>query len=267
MPQNRQTTSPGQVARERAIVSGATSGIGRAVAVRLAGRGAVVAVLGRNATAAKDVASEVTAAGGIPFIAPTDVTDSGQVETSVSRFVAEYGGIETVVSAAGIALAGTATDTPLSDWDRILATNLNGSFYLARFTIPELIKTRGTFTAISSDAGVQAACGFAAYCTSKHALQGLVKCLALDYGRYGVRCNAVCPGFVETPMAEQLLRDLSPSEVAYYKAIVPLGRFAQPDEVAAAVAHLSSSDASYVNGLMYRLDGGSTAGYYLAASQ
>jgi meso-butanediol dehydrogenase/(S,S)-butanediol dehydrogenase/diacetyl reductase len=265
MPQNRQTISAAPTERERAIVSGATSGIGRAVAVRLAERGAIVALLGRNAAAANTVAGEVIAAGGIPFVASTDITDPQQVEQSVLQFVAEYGGVETVVSSAGVAIAGTATDTSLGDWDRVLRTNLNGSFYLARFTIPELIKTRGTFTAISSDAGVQAACGFAAYCASKHALQGLVKCLALDYGKYGVRCNAVCPGFVETPMAEQLLKDLSPADLAYYKGIVPLGRFAQPDEVAAAVAHLSSGEASYVNGLMYRLDGGSTAGYYLAA--
>jgi meso-butanediol dehydrogenase/(S,S)-butanediol dehydrogenase/diacetyl reductase len=264
MPKNRQTISTAQAQRERAIVSGATSGIGRAVAVRLAKRGAIVALLGRNAVAAKAVAGEVIAAGGIPFVAQTDITDPHQVEESVLQFVAEYGGVETVVSSAGVAVAGTATDTSLRDWDRVLGTNLNGSFYLARFTIPELIKTRGTFTAISSDAGVQAACGFAAYCASKHARQGLVKCLALDYGKYGVRCNAVCPGFVDTPMAEQLLKDLSPAELAYYKGIVPLGRFAQPDEVAAAVAHLSCGEASYVNGLMYRLDGGSTAGYYLA---
>src|SRR3984957_5717265 len=264
MPQNRQTISTAHAQRERAIVSGATSGIGRAVALRLAERGAIVALLGRNAAAANAVAGEGIAAGGTPFVAPTDITDPNQVEQSVLQFVAEYGGVETVVSSAGVAVAGTATDTSLSDWDRVLRTNLNGSFYLARFTIPELIKTRGTYTAISSDAGVQAACGFAAYCASKHALQGLVKCLALDYGKYGVRCNAVCPGFVETPMAEQLLKDLSPADLAYYKGIVPLGRFAQPDEVAAAVAHLSCGEASYVNGLMYRLDGGSTAGYYLA---
>jgi meso-butanediol dehydrogenase / (S,S)-butanediol dehydrogenase / diacetyl reductase len=266
MTENQKTIPVSGTSRERAMVSGATSGIGRAVAVRLAARGAIVALLGRNAAAASVVAGEVIAAGGIPFIALTDVTDPSEVEATVLRFVSEYGGIDTVVSAAGVALAGTATDTSLSDWDRVMRTNLNGSFYLARFAIPELIKTRGTFTAISSDAGVQAACGFAAYCTSKHALQGLVKCLALDYGKYGVRCNAVCPGFVETPMAEQLLKDLSPADLAYYKGIVPLGRFAQPNEVAAVVAHLSSAEASYVNGLMYRLDGGSTAGYYLAAS-
>jgi NAD(P)-dependent dehydrogenase (short-subunit alcohol dehydrogenase family) len=92
-----------------------------------------------------------------------------------------------------------------------------------------------------------------------------VKSLALDYGKYGVRSNAVCPAFVETPMADQLLKDVSQAELAYFKGIVPLGRFARPDEVAAAVAHLTSLEASYVNGLMYRLDAGSTAGYYLAA--
>jgi meso-butanediol dehydrogenase/(S,S)-butanediol dehydrogenase/diacetyl reductase len=144
-----------------------------------------------------------------------------------------------------------------------MATNLNGAFYLARYTIPFLIQSRGTFTAISSDAGVQAAAGFAAYIASKHALNGMVKSMALDYGKHGVRCNAVCPAFVETPMADALLKDASAAELAYYRGIVPLGRFATPDEVAAAVAHITSSEASYVNGLMYRLDGGSTAGYYL----
>jgi meso-butanediol dehydrogenase / (S,S)-butanediol dehydrogenase / diacetyl reductase len=262
--QKRDNPPAAQRGRERAIVSGATSGIGRAVAIRLAQRGALVALLGRNSTAADAVAAEVISAGGTALAITTDVTSFQQVEAAVARFVGDYGGLETVVSCAGIAVTGTATSTTLEDWHRVLDTNLNGTFYLARCTIPELVKTRGTFTAISSDAGVQAACGFAAYCASKHALQGLVKCLALDYGRYGVRCNAVCPGFVETPMAEQLLKDLSPAELAYYKASVPLGRFAQPEEVASAVAHLSSNEAIYVNGLMYRIDGGSTAGYYVA---
>jgi meso-butanediol dehydrogenase / (S,S)-butanediol dehydrogenase / diacetyl reductase len=251
---------------ERAIVTGATSGIGRAVAIRLAQRGAVVGLVGRNVKAAQQVADEVAKAGGLAFISQADVTDARQVSGTVQRFVAEYGGVDTVAACAGIAFAGTVLDGELSDWDRLMSTNFNGTFYLARASMPELLKTRGTFTAISSDAGVQGACGFAAYCASKHAINGLIKCLALDYGRYGVRCNAVCPAFVETPMAEQLLKDASSAEVAYYQGIVPLGRFAQPEEVAAAVAHLSSSEASYVNGMMYRLDGGATAGYYLPPS-
>jgi len=251
--------------RERAVVSGATSGIGRAVAVRLAQRGAVVGILGRNANAARAVADEVAKAGGVPFIALTDVSDPMQVEQGVGRFIKAHGGIETVVSSAGILVTGTVTETTLADWDRCLGINLNGTFYLARFTIPELIKSRGTFTAISSDAGVQGSCGFTAYTASKHALQGLIKCLAVDYGRFGIRANAVCPAFVETPMAEQVMKDMTSEDLAYYRRIVPLDRFARPEEVADAVAHLSSSQASYVNGLMYRLDGGSTAGYYLAA--
>ena len=222
-------------------------------------------VVGRNRAAADSVAKEVMSKGGEAHVLTADVSDARQVESAIHAFVTRHGGIDTVVASAGIALTGSVTDCALDDWDRLLATNLNGAFYLARYSMPELIKTRGTFTAISSDAGVQAACGYAAYIVSKHGLNGLVKSLALDYGKFGVRSNAVCPAFVETPMADQLLKDVSPAELAYFKGIVPLGRFARPDEVAAAVAHLTSQDASYVNGLMYRLDAGSTAGYYLAS--
>jgi NAD(P)-dependent dehydrogenase (short-subunit alcohol dehydrogenase family) len=249
---------------ERAIVSGATSGIGRAVAVRLGARGAVVGLIGRNRKAAERVAHEVETSGGGACILQADVSNAQELQDAVRNFVTQHGGVNTVVASAGIALTGRVTDCELSDWDRIMATNLNGAFYLARFTIPELLKSRGTFTAISSDAGHQGACDYSAYCASKHALNGLIKCLALDYGGQGVRCNAVCPGFVETPMAERLLKDATAAEVSYFKRIVPLGRFARPEEVAAAVAHLSSDEASYVNGMIYKLDGGTSAGFYSA---
>ena len=249
---------------ERAIVTGATSGIGRAVAVRLGRRGAVVAILGRSEAKAQQVAEEVRAAGGTPWIATLDIADMTAVNDVVARFADAYGGIDTAVSSAGIASTGTVTSTEPDQWQRIINTNLNGTYYLARAVVPELVKTKGSFVAISSDAGVQGAQGYAAYATSKHALHGLIKCMALDHGPDGVRSHAVCPSFVETPMADELLASASAEEVAFFRKTIPLGRFGKPSEVADAVAHLTSAEAAFANGVFYRLDGGATAGYFMA---
>jgi meso-butanediol dehydrogenase/(S,S)-butanediol dehydrogenase/diacetyl reductase len=141
--------------------------------------------------------------------------------------------------------------------------NLTGVFLTARYAIPHLeAGGEASFVAVSSDAGIQGAAGFAAYCASKHGVIGLVKSLALDHGPRGVRCNAVCPGFVETPMAERIFADLPEQERERWRGTVPLGRFGLPEEVAEAIAHLSSPQASYVNGHTYVIDGGGTAGYF-----
>lgn len=122
----------------------------------------------------------------------------------------------------------------------------------------------GAFVEIASDGGVQGAQEGGAYCATKHGVVGLVRCLALDHGPKGIRCNAVCPGFVETPMAERIFVEMSVEERKAWEETGPLGRFARPDEVAAAVAHITSEEASYLNGAVYSLDGGATAGYFLA---
>jgi meso-butanediol dehydrogenase / (S,S)-butanediol dehydrogenase / diacetyl reductase len=247
---------------ERVLVSGATSGIGRAIAIRLAARATAIGVMGRRREAAEKVAAEVRQAGCEAVVLVADVGQASQVENAVNDFVAAYGGLETVVASAGITVTAPVKDFALGDWERIVATNLGGTFYLARFSLPHLLESKGTFTAISSDAGTHGAPGYGPYCATKHGVNGLIKCMALEYGRQGVRCNAICPGFVETPMAHRLFDNMSAAELKYYKNSVPLGRFASAAEVAAVVDHITSSEAGYTNGLLYALDGGSTAGYY-----
>lgn len=247
---------------ERAFVTGATSGIGRAVALKLATRGAVVGLLGRNRKAAEALAEEIEEMGGRSIVLIADVSQADQLAAGVDKFVDQAGGIDTVVASAGIAYTGTVLDTSVEDWDSLIGINLRGAFLTAKYTMPHLLKVRGNFVAVGSDASVAGACSFSAYCASKHGLVGLVRCMALDHGAAGVRSNVVCPGFVETPMADKLLEDVTPEEKQYYQSMVPMGRFARPEEVANVIAHLCSEDASYANGLVYSLDGGSTAGYF-----
>lgn len=252
--------------RERAVVSGATSGIGRAVAVRLARRGAIVGIVGRNADAAASVADEVKRQGGVPEVLIADVSRPERVEAAIRQYTAKHGGLDTVVASAGIAITAPMAEFSIDDWDRIVATNLSGTFYLARYTLPALLDSKGTFTAVGSDAGSQGAQGYGPYCATKHGVNGLIRCMALEYGPRGVRSNAVCPSFVETPMADRIFAGMSDAELDYFRKTVPLGRFARAEEVAEVVAHLTSPEAAYTNGLIYALDGGATAGYFTAPS-
>lgn len=251
-------------AGEVAIVSGGGSGIGRAVALRLAARGAEVGVIDIDAEGAARTVALVQEAGGQATALVADVVSSDAVLAAIHGFEAAARGVDTVVAAAGIAKGGLVERMSEESWDQVVGVNLKGVFLLARHAIPFLRRRGGgAFVAVSSDAGVMGAVAYGAYCASKHGVIGLIKAMALDHGGEGIRCNVVCPGFVETPMAARIFGRAPAGTKEAFERAVPMGRFARPEEVAAVVAHLSSPDAAYTNGCVYLIDGGSSAGHMI----
>jgi NAD(P)-dependent dehydrogenase (short-subunit alcohol dehydrogenase family) len=247
-----------------ALVTGAGSGIGRATAIELAGRGYLVALLDRDERGIAETESVITATGGEVEPIPCDVTDVARVATALKAFTDKSERLDAVAACAGIEVLGDVLTLEETEWKRALDVNVTGVFNTAKHTLPYLLEGGGAFVAVASDAGVFGAQGYSAYVASKHAVVGLIRCMALDFGPRGVRSNVVCPSFVETPMADRIFAASSSEDYDFYQAIVPLGRFAQAREVAQVIAHLLSAEASYTNGLVYNIDGGSTAGYFRA---
>jgi len=249
---------------EIALVSGAGSGIGRAVALRLAERGATIGVLDWDRGGADETVDLVKKMGGRAEALIADVSSMAEMDAAVAAFAAGADGIDTLVAAAGVARGGLVHRMSEAAWDQVVDVNLKGTFLLARAAIPLLQKRgSGAFVAISSDAGIMGSIAYGAYCASKHGVIGLVKAMALDYGAQGIRCNIVCPGFVDTPMATGIFSKAPAGTREAFEAAVPMGRFARPEEVANAIAHLTSNEASYTNGNVYLIDGGSSAGHMI----
>lgn len=251
--------------REVAFVTGATSGIGWATALVLAGRGAAVGVIGRNMDAAHELVERIAAAGGQAIAVRADVASSTEVGAAVQKVVTEFGGLDTVVSCAGVAFTGTVETTSEDEYRKTMSINLDGTFHVARHTIPHLLaRGGGSFIAVGSDAGTHGSCNFAAYTASKHAINGLIRCMALDYGPKGIRSNVVAPGFVDTPMADKALATLTSAERKFFSDSIPIGRFASPNDIANAIAFLSSPQGRHANGAILAIDGGATSGYFSA---
>jgi meso-butanediol dehydrogenase/(S,S)-butanediol dehydrogenase/diacetyl reductase len=250
------------------LVTGAASGIGRAVAEEAAARGHDLVLVDRSVQALDEAVEslsvtvkEISGAKAACVGRVADVTDLDSLVSVVVDTRHLRAPLIGVASCAGIEVGGSVLESSVEDWRRAIDVNLTGSFFTLRATLDELISTGGNAVLISSDGGVAGAQEFTAYCASKHGVIGLMRAAALDYGPRGVRINAVAPAFVETPMADRIF-DGDENEREFWKSAVPLGRFAQATEVANAVLHLLGDEASYVNGHVYRIDGGSTAGYY-----
>ena len=244
------------------LISGAGSGIGRATARRLSRTGGTVVLCDIDAAALTETASLCDGAAAISACV-LDVTDAPAVQSVLDAAVARFGRIDAIVTAAGIAVPGHLVAMPADQWRRTIEINLFGTYNFARPGAAHMLGAGGgSFIALASDAALRGVGDYSAYCASKHAVLGLVRSMALEYGQSGIRANAVCPGFVETPMADALLKDCSDEQRQALKDANPSGRFARAEEVAAVIEHLISPEMAYVNGIAYSIDGGLTAGAF-----
>jgi meso-butanediol dehydrogenase / (S,S)-butanediol dehydrogenase / diacetyl reductase len=251
--------SPGSFTGEVAFVTGSGAGIGREVALHLAREGADLALYTRTRRRGEEVADEIRALGRRVMLFAADVADRAALDGAAAAVSTGLGVPRLVVANAGIELRGTVLETSPEDWDRVLDVNLGGVYRTCRALIPGMIQAGGgSIVIVGSDASVMGARGFAAYAASKHALVGLTKCLALDFGPYGVRTNIVCPSYVQTDM---MFRVLEPGTPEYDEQLgrIPLRRFADAKDVAGVVVHLLGPGAAFTNGCVYVLDGGATS--------
>lgn len=239
-----------------ALVTGASRGIGAAVAMRLAAEGARVAInYAGRADAAAEVVSRVEAAGGQAVALQADVSDSASCAALVSAVIERFGTLDVLVNNAGITRDGLLVRMSDEDWQRVIDTNLSGAFYLTRAAAKVMMKTRsGSIINMASVVGIAGNAGQVNYAAAKAGLIGLTKSVARELASRRVRVNAVAPGFIETDMTGAL-SDTTREAIA---STIAMNRFGVPEDIAAAVAFLASDDASYITGQVLAVDGGMT---------
>ncbi|HEY2954223.1 MAG TPA: glucose 1-dehydrogenase [Candidatus Eisenbacteria bacterium] len=239
------------------LVTGASSGIGRACARALGREGARVVAAGRRRERLDEVVADVRAAGGDAVAIEGDVREEATCRAWVGEAVGRYGGLDGLVNAAGVLSAGSAFETAPDEWDRMMDTNVRSIYLLTRAAAPELIRRKGSVVNLSSVAGLRPYVGIAAYCVAKAAVDMYTRCAALDFAPHGVRVNAVNPGVVVTELhtVTHAVPDY-PAFLERSKTTHPIGRVGQPEEVANLVLFLLSDEAGWITGVTYSIDGG-----------
>jgi NAD(P)-dependent dehydrogenase (short-subunit alcohol dehydrogenase family) len=246
-----------------ALVTGAGSGIGRAIAETFAQAGAFVYVADRDANGGQETVKRVSAAGGKASFLALDVTKENECEAVREAVHAAHGRLDVLVNNAGIGHVGTILQTTGADLDRMYSVNVRGMFNVTRAFIGDMVKRKsGNVINLASIGGVVGVRDRLAYCTTKFAVVGFTKSMALDHALDGIRVNCICPGRVETPFVSARLKEYPDPEKAYKEmaSTQAIGRMARPEEIAAAALYLASDDSAFVTGTDFIIDGGWSAG-------
>jgi 3-oxoacyl-[acyl-carrier protein] reductase len=240
-----------------ALVTGASQGIGRACALKLAQSGASVALAARGQEKLQALAAEISAAGGNAAAFSLDVSDEEQIKSTFKTVIAQFGKIDILVNNAGITRDQLVMRMKRADWDAVLNTNLTSAYLCTQQAIGSMLKQRwGRIVNVTSIFGQTGQAGQANYAASKAGLIGLTMAIAREVSSRNITCNAVAPGFIETAMTSGLAEDFKQNAVK----MIPLGRVGTPDDVANAVAFLASEEASYITGHVLNVNGGMLMG-------
>lgn len=240
------------------MVTGASSGIGRATAKLFLNAGATVALVGRRESALAEAGAEAMTGRGKAVLIAADLADEKQCESCVNQATEAMGGLDVLINAAGILKSGRIEDTSLELWDEMMNINLRSVFHLMKLTVPHLERSRGNVVNVSSVTGPRSFPGVLAYCVSKAGLDHLTRCAALELAAKGVRVNAVNPGVVVTGLHRSggMSKDAYTAFLEHSKTTHPLGRVGEADEVAELIFFLASDSAGWITGATVSIDGG-----------
>jgi NAD(P)-dependent dehydrogenase (short-subunit alcohol dehydrogenase family) len=247
-----------------ALITGATSGIGRATAVLFADEGAAVAVVGRDTDRGREVEEQIHSAGGRAIFVPADVRRADDCERSVGETVDAFGRLDVLFNNAGVYVENDTLGCSEDEWDAQVDTSLKGAFLMSKFALPHMIAGgSGSIVNCASGWGIVGGEKAVAYCAAKGGMIVMTKAMAIDHGPQGIRVNAVCPGDTDTPMerVDAEHKGWSWDEYVHWATDGrPIARMASPDEIARAVLFLASDESSFITGAVLPVDGGGVAG-------
>jgi len=245
-----------------ALVTGGASGIGRATALLFAREGAAVAIVDLDEPHARTAVQDIEAQGGQAIFIRCDVTRADECQHSVQATLEQFGRLDILFNNAGIVRRADVIETTEEEWDRVMDVNVKSIFLMSKYVVPVMAAAGGgAIINTSSGWGLKGGGNAVAYCASKGAVTNMTRAMAIDHGKQKIRVNAVCPGDTDTPMLRDEARQLGETEDRFLaeSANRPLGRYAQPEEIAQAVLYLASDAASYVTGTALVVDGGGLA--------